>query len=169
MLRDTSMANAKSRSTCSAARANVIWVRTSDTNGSTHVLPMLSTPDDSATHPMLLVASYQNSVLEPPDGGFAPVEAVLRERGRLEVLVRRGTADRDRVGQLEVLDALLVNLVERRVTLRIGGAAVYQPVLRFSIRINQPIRRHFGGDRWSRHAQNSGCQENESQRVAARH
>src|ERR1700683_925558 len=80
MLRDTSMANAKSRSTCSAARANVIWVRTSDTNGSTHlkihitpVLPMLSTPDDSATHPMLLVASYQKSGLGTPDGGFVPV------------------------------------------------------------------------------------------------
>src|SRR5262249_21108101 len=36
MLRDTSMANTRSRSTCSAARANGIWVRTSVTRVSTH-------------------------------------------------------------------------------------------------------------------------------------
>ena len=58
-------------------------------------------------------------------------EAVLRQRRRFEVLVRRGTADRDRVGELEVLDVVLVDLVERRVTLRIIGAVVHQPVLRF--------------------------------------
>jgi hypothetical protein len=37
-------------------------------------------------------------------------EAVLRQRGRFKVFVRRGTADRDRASQLEVLAVLLVDL-----------------------------------------------------------
>src|SRR5580700_5801661 len=89
MLRDTSIANAKSRSTCSAARANVIWVATSATSGSTHlkihitpVLPMLSTPADSAAHLMQFVASYQKSgpgTARAPDGG---IRAILEAESR---------------------------------------------------------------------------------------
>ena len=73
-------------------------------------------------------------------------EAVLGERGRFQVLVRRGAADRDRIGELEVLDVRLVDLVERRVALRVIGAVVHQPVLRLVVGIDEPVRRHVGGE-----------------------
>ena len=74
-------------------------------------------------------------------------EAVLGERRRLQVLVRRGAADRDRIGELEVLDVRLVDPLERRVTLRVIGAVVHQPVLRLAVGIDEPLRRHLGGKR----------------------
>src|SRR6266852_5323377 len=50
--------------------------------------------------------------------------AVLGERGRLEIFVRRRAAERDRVSKLEALDVGLVDAVERRVALRIIGPVV---------------------------------------------
>jgi hypothetical protein len=51
-------------------------------------------------------------------------ETVLGERSRLQVLVRGGTADRNRIGELEVLDVTLVDPIKRRVPLRVIGAAL---------------------------------------------
>ena len=73
-------------------------------------------------------------------------EAVLGERRRLQVLVRRSAADRHGIGELEVLDVGLVDLVERREALRIIGAVVHQPVARLLVGIDEPVRRHVGGE-----------------------
>jgi hypothetical protein len=74
-------------------------------------------------------------------------EPVLGERRCLEVLIRRGTADRDRIDELEVLNGVLVDLVERRVTLRVIGAVVHQPVLRLAVNICEALRSDLGGER----------------------
>ena len=67
-------------------------------------------------------------------------EAVLGQRRRLQVFVGRRAADGDRIGELEALDVVLVDLVERRVALRVIGAVVHQPVLRLLVGIDEPIR-----------------------------
>src|SRR5215471_13595058 len=60
-------------------------------------------------------------------------EAVLGQRCRLQVLVRRRAADRHRIGELEALDVVLVDARQRRITMRIIGAVVHQPVLRLLV------------------------------------
>ena len=72
-------------------------------------------------------------------------EAVFGERRRLEIFVRGRAAERDRISELEVLDVVLVDGVERRIALRVIGAVVHQPVLRLLVGIDQPIGRDVAG------------------------
>ena len=123
------------------------------------LLPGVHAPDDAAD-----VAGAHVDLVE-----HAPLiddveEAVLGQRRRLQILVAGGAADRDRIGELEVLDVVLVDLVERRVALRVIGAVVHQPVLRLLVGIDEPIRRHVGGEapgrsraRRRRRAEACGC------------
>ena len=74
-------------------------------------------------------------------------EAVLGQWRRLQIFVGRRAADRDGVGELQALDVVLVDLVERRVALRVVGAVVHQPVLRLLVGIDEPIRSHVAGER----------------------
>ena len=73
-------------------------------------------------------------------------EAVLGQRRRLQVLVGRRSPDGEGIGQLQALDVVLVDLVERRVALRVVGAVVHQPVLRLLVGIDEPIRSHVAGE-----------------------
>jgi hypothetical protein len=75
-------------------------------------------------------------------------ESVFRQRSCLQVLVEAGTAERDRIGKLERFDVAGVDLVERRIALRVVAAVVHQPVLRLLVDIGEPLWRHVGGDRW---------------------
>ena len=98
-------------------------------------------PDDAAH-----VARTHVDLVDHPPLIDDVKEAVLGQRRRLQVLVGRGAADRDCVGELEVLDVVLVDLVERRVALRVVGAVVHQPVLRLLVGIDEPIRSHVAGE-----------------------
>ncbi len=71
-------------------------------------------------------------------------EAVLDQRRRLDGLVAVGAADRDREQQLEVLDVVLVDLLERREPLGIVAAVNHQPVLRLLVGICEPLIGHLG-------------------------
>ena len=85
-------------------------------------------------------------------------EAVLGERRRLQELVAGAAAERHRIGELEVLDVVLVDARERREALPVIGAVVHQPVLR--LRIGEPLRRHIGSGRERRSGeQHADCGE----------
>ena len=73
-------------------------------------------------------------------------EAVLGQRRRLQVLVGRRSPDGEGIGELQALDVVLVDLVERRVALRVVGTVVHQPVLRLLVGIDEPIRSHVAGE-----------------------
>ena len=78
-------------------------------------------------------------------------EAVLDKRRRLDPFVAGGTAERHRIGELEVLDVVPVDAGERREALAVIGAVVHQPVLRLAVGIEEPFRRHVGRQhgRWA--------------------
>src|SRR5262249_50219398 len=61
-----------------------------------------------------------------------------------------GAADGDRIGELEVLDVGLADLVERREALGVVGAMVHQPVVWLLVGVDQPLRCHVGGERQPR-------------------
>ncbi len=66
-------------------------------------------------------------------------EAVLGERRRLVEFVAGAAAERHRIGELEVLDVVLVDARERREALAVIGAMVHQPVLRLLVGIDEPL------------------------------
>jgi hypothetical protein len=74
-------------------------------------------------------------------------EPVLGKRRRFEVLVCGSAADRNRVSDLERLHVPFVDLVERRITLRIIGAVIHQPVLPLPVGIDESLRSDLGGKR----------------------
>ena len=71
-------------------------------------------------------------------------ETVFGERRCVGELVAGAAAERHRVGELEVLDVVLVDPRERREALAVIGAVVHQPVLRLLVGIEEPFRRHVG-------------------------
>ena len=70
--------------------------------------------------------------------------AIFDQRGRLQVLVGRGAADGHRIGELQALHVLLVDLLKWREPLPIIGAMIHKPVA--GLRIGQPLGRHLGGE-----------------------
>ena len=64
----------------------------------------------------------------------------------MDIFVRRRAAERHRVGEVERLDVLLVNLVEWREALTIVGAMVHQPVLRFLVGVDEALKCHLCGE-----------------------
>jgi hypothetical protein len=68
---------------------------------------------------------------------------VPERTGRNQVLVAGGAADRDRKGELEILDVALVDRGERREALRAEIVVVHEPVLRLGIA--QAVEGDVGG------------------------
>jgi hypothetical protein len=89
--------------------------------------------------------------------------AVFGKRCGFKVRIRRRTAERYGIGELEVFGVGLVDSVQRRVTLRVVGPVIHQPVLWFLVGIYEPIRGHFGRRDRTDHAQNSARQETGSE------
>ena len=100
-------------------------------------------PEDAAVR----AGAHVDLVDHAPDVGHVH-EAVVDQRRRFEVFVRRRAAERDREGELEVLDVRLVDRVERREALRAEVAMVHQPVLRLGLEqalVGHVGRQHAGG------------------------
>ncbi len=91
------------------------------------LLPRVHAPHDAACLPGPCIDLVEHA---PLVGDVE--EAILGERRRFEVLVRRGAADRYRVSELEILHVAFVDLVQRRIALCVVGAVVHQPVLRLA-------------------------------------
>ena len=85
-------------------------------------------------------------------------EAVFGKRGRFQVLVRRRAADRDRIGELQVLDIARVDALKRRIALRVIGAVVHEPVLRLAVGIGEALGRDIGGQ-GGRDGEHGGARE----------
>src|SRR6266478_1192594 len=101
------------------------------------LLPGIHTPHDPADVARSRVDLVKHGPL------VSDVEkTVLGKRRRLEILVHRGAAEGDRIGELEVLDVGAIDLVERRIALRVVGPMVHQPVAGLPVGIHKP----FGGD-----------------------
>ncbi len=83
-------------------------------------------------HAALRARAHVDLVDHAPDIGDVH-EAVVDQGRRLDVLVGGGAAERDREGELEVLDVRFVDGVERRVALRAEVAMVHEPVLRLGV------------------------------------
>src|SRR6185369_5710703 len=78
-------------------------------------------------------------------------KAVVDQRRRQEIFVRRGAAQRHGEGELEISDVRLVDRVERREVLRAVVAMVHEPVVRFGIA--QAFEGDVGRARVRRHGQ----------------
>jgi hypothetical protein len=92
-------------------------------------------------------------------------EAVLGERRRHHVLVGRDAAERNRVGDLQSLGGIAVDAGERREALPVISAMIHQPVLRFLVGIDEPLRRHVGRVCGPRH--HGGGEQNAADRMIA--
>ena len=114
----------------------------------------LHAPDDPAG-----IARGGVDLVEHAPGIGDVEEAVLRQRRRLVGLVAGAAAERDRIGELEVLDVALVDPVEGREPLAVIAAVVHQPVLRLLVGIEEPFRRRRRPRRcWLRMPRGRRCQ-----------
>ena len=90
-------------------------------------------------------------------------KAVLGERRRFEIFVRRRAAKRDRIGELELFHIGFVDTVERRIPLGIVGAVVHQPVA--GLRVGKPGRRDLSRSCRGKRQQSGAEKRDKSQEI----
>jgi hypothetical protein len=114
------------------------------------LLPRVHLPKDAPGG----AGAHVDLVHHAPDVGDIH-HAVLDQRGRFDIFVAGGAAERDREGELEILHVRLVDDLERGEPLRAEVVMVHQPILRLGMQ--QALVGHVGGVR-RRCARHQGAQ-----------
>jgi hypothetical protein len=95
--------------------------------------------------------------------------AVFGKRCGFKVRIRPRTAERYGIGELEVFGVGLVDSVERRVTLRVVGPVIHQPVLWLLVGVDQSFRSHLSGNGGTGCGEHCAREQDTCQRVVLWH